>query len=69
MTTSTGRDAQTWVYPVPGSDAVPTAATGNMGPVHLHDEVLLQWYPDTVVDGIGMYCVSEGGSAKSQQLA
>ena len=56
------------ISPGPGSDVVPTAVSGNVGPVHRYDKMVLQWYPDTVVEGIGLYCLSESESIKSCRL-
>lgn len=66
--TSGGVDAQTWLYPAPGSDVVPTGVTGRLGPVHRYDRMILQWYPDTIVDGIGIHCDSESGGTHAQAI-
>ncbi|KXJ89533.1 hypothetical protein Micbo1qcDRAFT_13016 [Microdochium bolleyi] len=36
-------DAQSWVYPPPGVDVPPVAATSNFGPVNFGDSMILAW--------------------------
>ena len=54
-------DAQTWVYPPPGSRVPPLAVTGNIGPVHLYDKMILQWTPSTKPNDITLSCFSQSG--------
>ncbi|KAH7018204.1 uncharacterized protein B0I36DRAFT_335491 [Microdochium trichocladiopsis] len=43
MASSGDTDAQTWVFPPPGVDVPPIAATGDFGPVHYGDSMILDW--------------------------
>lgn len=59
--TTTVADAQTWVYPPPGAATPANAATGNFGPVHFEDSMVLEWTPATKPQ-IDMTCISQAGS-------
>nr|POF04139.1 hypothetical protein CFP56_21894 [Quercus suber] len=58
---------QVWIYP-PGGEDVPTLrSTGNIGPVHLFDTMVLQWTPNTEPEVV-WWCFSEGGGETSATL-
>lgn len=58
MASSDSTDAQSWVFPPPGVDVPPIAATGDFGPVHFGDSMILDWDASTSPDVV-LTCFSQ----------